>query len=53
MIGRLITAEPQPTVGLRRWIPTVSMLLVSVISYVDRQTLALLSPTLLRETHLS
>jgi ACS family hexuronate transporter-like MFS transporter len=53
MIGRLKTAEPQPTVGLRRWIPTVSMLLVSVISYVDRQTLALLSPTILRETHLS
>ena len=33
--------------------PTISMLLVSVISYVDRQTLALLSPTILRETHLS
>ena len=29
------------------------MLLVSVISYIDRQTLALLSPTILRETHLS
>ncbi len=29
------------------------MLLVSVISYVDRQTLALLSPTILRETHLT
>jgi len=29
------------------------MLLVSVISYIDRQTLALLAPTILRETHLS
>jgi MFS transporter, ACS family, hexuronate transporter len=29
------------------------MLLVSVISYIDRQTLALLSPTILGETHLS
>ena len=29
------------------------MLLVSVISYIDRQTLALLSPTILRETHLT
>jgi ACS family hexuronate transporter-like MFS transporter len=29
------------------------MALVSIISYVDRNTLALLSPTILRETHLS
>jgi MFS transporter, ACS family, aldohexuronate transporter len=29
------------------------MLLVSVISYIDRNTLALLAPTILRETHLS
>jgi ACS family hexuronate transporter-like MFS transporter len=46
----------QPAVaptGLRRWTPTFSMMLVSMISYVDRQTLALLSPTILRETHLT
>ena len=42
-----------PKLPLRRWAPVVSMLLVSVISYIDRQTLALLSPTILRETHLS
>jgi ACS family hexuronate transporter-like MFS transporter len=29
------------------------MLLVSLISYIDRTTLALLAPTILRETHLS
>ena len=29
------------------------MLLVSLISYVDRSTLAILAPTILRETHLS
>ncbi len=40
-----------PTV--RRWIPTLSMLLVSLISYIDRNTLALLAPTILKETHLS
>ena len=39
--------------SLRHWAPTISMLLVSVISYVDRQTLALLAPTILRETHLT
>ena len=37
----------------RRWLPAVSMLLVSLISYIDRNTLALLAPTILRETHLS
>jgi ACS family hexuronate transporter-like MFS transporter len=42
--------------ALRRssqWIPAVSMLLVSLISYVDRSTLAILAPTILRETHLT
>jgi ACS family hexuronate transporter-like MFS transporter len=38
---------------LARWIPTATMLLVSLISYIDRNTLALLAPTILRETGLS
>src|SRR3954453_13453059 len=38
---------------ISRWIPAASMLLVSLISYIDRNTLALLAPTILRETHLS
>src|SRR5436305_4731823 len=38
---------------MSRWIPALSMLLVSLISYVDRSTLALLAPTILRETHLT
>jgi MFS transporter, ACS family, hexuronate transporter len=38
---------------MKRWVPTVSMLLVSLISYIDRNTLALLAPTILRETGLS
>jgi ACS family hexuronate transporter-like MFS transporter len=45
--------DPKNARPLERWTPTISMLLVSVISYIDRQTLALLSPTILRETHLS
>jgi ACS family hexuronate transporter-like MFS transporter len=36
-----------------RWLPVISLMLVSVISYVDRNTLALLSPTILRETGLN
>jgi len=45
--------DSKPVSKFRHWTPTVSMLLVSVISYIDRQTLALLSPTILRETHLT
>ena len=36
-----------------RWLPVVSMMLVSVISYIDRNTLALLAPTILHDTGLS
>src|SRR5437016_398226 len=36
-----------------RWLPVLSMMLVSMISYIDRNTLALLAPTILRDTHLS
>src|SRR5256714_12701063 len=39
--------------SLARWIPTTSMLLVSLISYIDRNTLALLIPTIMKETKLS
>jgi ACS family hexuronate transporter-like MFS transporter len=39
--------------GLSRWVPAASMLAVSLISYIDRNTLALLAPTILRETGLS
>ena len=35
------------------WVPAVSMMLVSFISYVDRNTLAILAPTILKDTHLS
>ena len=38
---------------IRRWTPACTMLLVSLISYIDRNTLALLSPTILRETGMS
>lgn len=36
-----------------RWVPIVSMMLVSLISYIDRNTLALLAPIILKETELS
>jgi hypothetical protein len=40
--------DPKKASSLERWTATISMLLASVISYIDRQTLALLSPTILR-----
>lgn len=36
-----------------RWLPAFTMMLVSTISYIDRNALALLAPTILRDTHLS
>jgi MFS transporter, ACS family, hexuronate transporter len=39
--------------GLRQWMPAGSMLLLSFLSYADRSVLAILSPTILRELHLS
>ena len=36
-----------------RWLPSISMWLVSLISYIDRNTLAILAPVILRETHLN
>jgi ACS family hexuronate transporter-like MFS transporter len=39
--------------GWSRWLPTVAMMLVSLISYIDRNTLALLAPTILKETQLT
>src|ERR1044072_1226462 len=38
---------------IRQWTPAASMLAVSLISYIDRPTLALLAPTILKETGLS
>ena len=35
------------------WTPVATMLLVSFISYIDRNTLALLAPTILAETRLT
>lgn len=35
------------------WLPAVAMMLANVLSYIDRTTLALLAPTILRDTGLS
>lgn len=38
---------------MTKWIPALAMMLVSLISYIDRNTLALLAPTILKETNLN
>jgi ACS family hexuronate transporter-like MFS transporter len=45
--------QPTSSRPLAGWAPTASMMLVSLVSYIDRNTLALLAPTLLAELHLS
>jgi ACS family hexuronate transporter-like MFS transporter len=39
--------------AIRWWAPTASMLLLSLLSYIDRQTLAVLSPSILHATGLN
>ena len=39
--------------GLARWAPAGATVAVSLIGYIDRNTLALLAPTILRDTGLS
>src|ERR1035438_10316571 len=38
---------------LKAWLPVGVMGLMSLVSYLDRSTLAILSPTILRDVHLS
>lgn len=42
-----------PVSSWMRWLPALSMMLVSVISYIDRNTLALLAPTILHDIGLT
>jgi ACS family hexuronate transporter-like MFS transporter len=49
--GRLAGTPFRAAVG--RWLPALLMMLATLISYADRNTLALLAPTILRETQLS
>ena len=47
------SAAAEYAAGWRKWVPSVAMMLSGVLSYMDRQTLAVLSPTILRDTGLS
>lgn len=52
-IGIFKSAAPRSRASVAQWVPALSMMLVSFISYIDRNTLALLAPTILRELDLS
>jgi len=45
--------ESQYAPGWRKWVPSAAMMLSGILSYMDRQTLAVLSPMILQDTHLS
>jgi ACS family hexuronate transporter-like MFS transporter len=49
-VGELVVARP---LGWRMWLPCLGMALCSWLSFVDRQVLAVLAPTILRETGMS
>jgi ACS family hexuronate transporter-like MFS transporter len=42
-----------PKSRIRQWAPCISMLLLSLLSYADRSVLAILSPTILADLHMS
>lgn len=49
-----VSVEPAPhAAGWRIWVASVTMMLCSWLSYVDRQILAVLSPMILRDTGLT
>ena len=52
-VASLLTGPSARSPLLGAWGPTASMMLVSLVSYIDRNTLALLAPTILLELHLS
>src|ERR1700683_436737 len=49
----MITPANRLAVGWRMWVPSTVLMLSSLLSYVDRQVLAVLSPTILHDTGLS
>lgn len=52
-VKRSAAATPPTALGWRMWIPCLGMALCSWLSFVDRQVLAVLSPTILQETGLT
>jgi ACS family hexuronate transporter-like MFS transporter len=46
-------SAPSPSLDWRMWVPCLGMALCSWLSFVDRQVLTILSPTIIRETGLT
>jgi MFS transporter, ACS family, hexuronate transporter len=47
------TVAASPALGWRMWVPCLGMALCSWLSFVDRQVLTILSPTIIRDTGLT
>ncbi len=52
-VPRTTNEENSFASGLRMWVPVVVMLTCSLLSYIDRQALAVISPMILKDTGLS
>jgi MFS transporter, ACS family, hexuronate transporter len=48
-----MTAPPDPTVSRRRWLILTLLFLITVVNFIDRQTLSILAPLLRSTLHLS
>lgn len=53
MYHRELLSKPGSDDYPDRWLPVVSMWLISLISYIDRNTIAILAPVILRDTRLN
>ena len=51
--AQAVRATVSPIKSWMMWVPSVAMMLSSLLSYVDRQVLAVLSPMILHDTGLS
>src|SRR5580704_4013372 len=46
-------SKPEPVRGWHKWVPSAAIMSCGVLAYIDRQALAVLSPTILADTGLS
>jgi MFS transporter, ACS family, hexuronate transporter len=48
-----VATKAAGTAFVMTWLPSITMMLLTTLSYIDRNTLAILAPTILRDTGLS
>src|SRR5262245_28566220 len=51
--GAAVVASAAPAIGWQMWVPCIGMALCSWLSFVDRQVLNILAPTIIKDTALT